>query len=538
MPRMKLCRVAPFICALSALACQPGGGPPKREASAQRPQPARSSGPTERFVSVADLHFDPLADPALLPQLQAAEPSAWRAIFEASRDSEAIGTSDTATSDTGPLPADGADTNFALFDSALRSMQIQHSSEAETEAVFVLVVGDLLTTDLRARFEAATAASESGSESQPDPNTAEAEYRAFVDKATRFVVAELSAAFEGAPIFPVVGEADSYCGAYHLAPAGAYLRDAAATWGPALAGRDSAGNPTQTFAQTFARGGYYEVELPRTAGGRLIVLNSVFFSPEYDPSCPGEPPSTGSVEEPIEGQLEWLSEALRRAREADETVWLAYHLPPGPGLAHAAADPDPNHLALCEPPPPLWNKGLLAAVAALRDEYSDIITASFAAHLHIDGQRLSGLHAGDLALTHLSPALSPRLGNNPGYQVIEFDSGLGTLVDYRTHILDRRADSASETAEPRWQIGPRFSAPAEIERYDADAVQHLLSRASQDEATRATYLRELALGGATKELGLDDWPAYWCAAQGLVGRDFTDCYCADSAPTATSTDGP
>ena len=144
--------------------------------------PAAAEG---RFLALSDIHFDPMADPALVDRLNAAPPEAWAGIFATSADKS--------------LGRYGRDTDWPLFVSALAAMK-----KAAPRPDFVVMAGDFLAHGFRAAFDRAA------------KNHSDAAYRAFVLRTMRFVALQLERSFPKTPILPVLGNNDSYCGDYRL----------------------------------------------------------------------------------------------------------------------------------------------------------------------------------------------------------------------------------------------------------------------------------------------------------------------------------
>jgi hypothetical protein len=86
-----------------------------------------------QIVTVSDLHFNPLSDPSLFPQLVSAAPSQWATIFQSS--SVAFPT------------RGGTDTNYALLMFTLASVQ-QNLSNSPV----VVFTGDLLGHNIPVNF--------------------------------------------------------------------------------------------------------------------------------------------------------------------------------------------------------------------------------------------------------------------------------------------------------------------------------------------------------------------------------------------------
>ena len=88
------------------------------------PALAQVAPPTGRALLISDIHFDPLADPAIIPHLVAAPVEQWSSIFEKSRQKS--------------LSAYGADTNYRLLSSTLAAPAAQVTFD------YVMFTGDAL----------------------------------------------------------------------------------------------------------------------------------------------------------------------------------------------------------------------------------------------------------------------------------------------------------------------------------------------------------------------------------------------------------
>ena len=137
--------------------------------------PAVTRAADAKFLLVSDIHFNPMADPALVSELAAAEPTQWEAILER--------TTPTTFSQY------GSDTNWWLLKSAMRQLPatLRHPT-------LVMVTGDFLAHNFPANYQSAT--------HDTDPN----HYRAFVLKTTKFLALELQRNFPGTKILITPGQ--------------------------------------------------------------------------------------------------------------------------------------------------------------------------------------------------------------------------------------------------------------------------------------------------------------------------------------------
>ncbi|MCA9701193.1 MAG: metallophosphoesterase, partial [Myxococcales bacterium] len=351
--------------------------------SKPRPKPRKA-----HFVSLSDLHFDPFADPELVPQLIAAEPQQWRAIFAGAANRSPSGYHH--------------DSNVYLLDAALKAVADRITTQGPGKPEFAIISGDFLGHHFREQFDELAPEEQRGDE---------AAYRRFAAKAVAFVTAELATTFGDLPVFPALGNNDSFCGDYHLTPGGEFLSTVAPLWQPLIERK----NPAPDFAETFAAGGYYQVPSPSAPGTRIVVLNTNLFSSHYQNTC-AEDDGSG---EAIEAQFEWLSGVLAQARNADERVWLVYHVPPGVDVfatTRATAGECKDKIRS------FWKPGPAAAFLHLLDEHADTIAGNFAGHIHTDDFRLLISEGQPRELIHFTPAISPLFGNNPAFQIFDFES--------------------------------------------------------------------------------------------------------------------
>lgn len=230
------------------------------------------------FISISDIHFNPFlscqtAPCPLIKNLSAAPASQWQAVFI--REGQYR------------FSHYQEDTDYALLQSALSSLQ---ASAAHVHPRFVLILGDFLGHNYQAMYQRY-----SGDQSAQG-------YGDFVDKTIIFLSRELQAAFPGVPIYPVIGNNDSASGDYSEIPSGEFYRATAAAWSPLLDAPNRA-----AFHKTFPYAGYYSVTVPGETRHRIIVLNTVLFSP-YAHSA-----SDAELNTAAETELNWLQSQLEQA---------------------------------------------------------------------------------------------------------------------------------------------------------------------------------------------------------------------------------
>ena len=464
---MRLALAAIVAVALAAAACQP-----------QEAGPPPIAG---RMLVLSDLHFDPMADPKLVDRLAAAEPNQWGAILE--------------TSGTTGLGRYGRDTNWMLLRSALGQ-----AAEALPASTFVLVSGDFLAHDFRREFDAAA-------RDHSDPA-----YRAFLRKTMQFLAQQLRQTFPTAAILPALGNNDEECGDYQLQPGGPFLADTL----PIV--RSLAGN---TVSPSFDRDWRGYGNFSAKAGGvRVLSTNTNFFSIHYRNAC-GSPPDP----DPGRATLAWLETELAAAQQAQEPVWLVYHIPPGiDGYATLREGTCPANIV------PMWGPAYADAFDKLLRRYSSTVVASFAGHTHMDDFRLIGDRQGSYAFALITPAISPIFGQNPAFRTAAFDRA-GGILDQTTYYLTNLTEAAA--APPAWRQEYTFTREWDLPRIDLASLDELYSATAEAPAEQehwhrlfpvssAGYWAPFSSGGDRLAQAVR---AFRCATGNVQVADYRQCYC-------------
>lgn len=400
-----------ILAALPALLLLPAAAPPPS--------------PTGQFLAISDVHFDPFADPAIVPRLIAAEADRWPAIFASSRLTAPVGA--------------GADTNYPLLDSALKAA----ASAAGREGYdFVLLTGDLLRHDFESTF-----AKYGGGD--------KAALGAFTAKTIAFVNREMERRFRGAPLIEALGNNDNDCGDYQPRPGSPLLAATAATL-PAVA------KDPQARAD-FASGGNYIIPHPRSPNHLFLVLDSVFWSPKYRDACGSTGTAAGSA------QLAWLEWQLFRARQRGQTISLVMHIPPGinPHESTAAA------------PVPFWVDAWRDRFLALAAAYAPELRAGYAGHTHMDDFRVLSTPAGPYLAIRVTPSVTPLFGNNPSFSVMRYAIADARPTGYVSYVFQSGA----------WQREYDFAQTYGYADYNAANLTALSAAIRSGGAARASYGR-------------------------------------------------
>jgi hypothetical protein len=447
---------------------------------------------TGRFLLISDIHFDPFYDGTLFHRLEAEPIERWPAILDASRPA-------------GFNPR-GTDSNNALLQGSL-----DDARRRCPDPDFILYPGDFLAHQWQARYDALA------------PRThleAPGPYRDFTTRVIRFLASEFRRRYPRTPILPTLGNDDSYCGDYRITPDGPFLSMFAEAWGPLLGPEGDRGS----FHETFPRGGYYSIPLRRPLRHRLVVLNSVVFSVNYDNSC------GTSARTPALDQLRWLDRTLEQAGAAGESVWLLMHIPPGINSFNSA-----EVVPAGGAPVTFWQPALLSRFLQIIGRHRPALRLAFAGHTHMDDFRVIRSGQAPELLCKIAPAISPIFGNNPGYQVYEYDRTTGAVRDYRTYYLtnldDRTAGPSGAVAPGRWSLEYRFGEAYGAAAFDAPTIVRLAEAMGNDAVLRQRYTQYYGVS-APPEFNDRTFGVYRCAIGNVTPGEFLRCLTGVPKPRA------
>lgn len=433
------------------------------------------------FLLISDVHFDPFFDGALFDRLDAQPVEKWADILEQSKPA-------------GFNPR-GTDSNFALLRSSL-----EEAGRRNPRPDFILYPGDFLAHQWQAKYDRLA-----GKSHIEDPEA----YRAFTSKVVRFLASEFRRAFPQTAVLPTLGNDDSYCGDYMIEPEGPFLAMFADVWAPLLGPEQTRGS----FRESFPVGGYYSMRLPQTRRGRLIVLNSVLFSVNYNDAC-GSKSRTPALD-----QLRWFDETLARAEADGENVWLLMHVPPGINSFNSA-----ENAIRGSPPESFWERELTGRFLQIVDRHLRAIGTAFAGHTHMDDYRVVRLDGEPALLCKIAPAVSPIFGNNPGYQVYQYDREGGTPENFQTYYLtDLESQPKSDPASGgRWALEYDFRNTYGEAAPTARGIERLAAEINSDAATRRSYITYYGVSAAP-EITARTLPVYRCAIANITAPDFLSC---------------
>jgi len=461
--------------------------------------------PANTFLIVSDIHFNPMADPTLVTDLAAADPTQWETILERSKLSR--------------YSQYGQDTNWWLLRSALDQMKATLPHPA-----FIMVPGDLLAHDFPATYVTVT-----------HDNNRE-HYRAFVLKTLDFLALEFRKRFGDTKILVTPGNNDEECGDNSMQAHGKFLNDTAEL------ARETV-EADRGFKKEWKAMGIYNVPHPVVPGVRVISLNTAFFSYRYQPASfsQGCAPVASNADNDL---LAWLASSLAAAKQANEKVWLLFHVPPGidvyatmheyETLAKETSSPDG---AVCQKAVvPMWNPEFTSQFDSLLENYQDTVVASFAGHTHTDDFRLIGEPGSREAFVLINPPISPIDGRNPAFRVVTFNSD-GSLADQSTYYLTNLKYATSKT-KGRWKQEYQFSQEWKAKQLNAASLETIYRQIGSEQKRWERWLKLYNVSSTAAKVPPGQARGPYCAIESLDMEGYKACYCADGLSHSVSAREP
>lgn len=428
------------------------------------------------FLSVSDIHFNPFFDPSLIDTLVKSDVKQWKAIFESSSIKQPNGY--------------GSDVNYPLLKSALEAMK-----QAGQHTHFMVISGDFLGHDFQQNFNKYVP-------EYPDA------LRSFTGKTIYFLAEMFDHYFPKTTVLPVLGNNDSYCGDYMLEPDGPFLKLFAQAWAPLQ--RYRLPSEKRDFIRQFAKGGYYVFPLKDGSGGQLVMLNTVFFSANYSNAC-----GTATAD-PAGEQLSWLTATLKENTRKKKKSWLVYHIPPGINV-HATLH---GYGSCTDNIQLMWKETYNQKFTDLVVRYSSIIRANLAGHTHMDDFRVFYKGSKPVSFIHITPAVSPLFGNNPGFQHIKYNPRNFELINAETHYL-----SINKQAK-QWTPEYNFQKTYHVKSINAMNLNTVRKRIEKDSVYLNKYIALYKVSNPnSNEITLQNWKAFWCGTGNLSSQSFAGCYC-------------
>lgn len=438
---------------------------------------ASCSKENHQLISVSDIHFNPFQDSLTVAKLAKSPSKSWDGIFAQMQNKN--------------LPEYNEECNPVLFDLLLKAM-----SEKKEGISAVLFTGDVLCHDFNDLYKKFTGRDDEKSRD------------AFIYKTMAYVSSKMKHRLDEIPIYFALGNNDSYRGDYALEDEGEFLKSTCDLFYHNWIHRQATGDEYPEFRDSYSQHGYYNVENPILDKGRIIGLNTNFFSVNNSDSIWEKSPA--AVE------LNWLEQQLKRAETNGDKVWLLLHIPPGVNVYSTEHKSKANDLQVYLQWKAPYNQSYLSLVK----RYHRNITASFAGHTHMDDFRLIYDKASDkqeaLDFIHITPSVSPVFGNNPVFQILSIDANTSSLSDAVTFHVDLSAEQATFNEEytytSTYDLAPNVSGLDQV-------YPKFLSNVDYRNIYISYYPSDSKATGINKE-----WQWYWTGIGNLTASDYKQAY--------------
>lgn len=434
------------------------------------------------FLLISDLHFSPFASSDIVKQLNTAPLDDWKAILDTSKKVAFAGY--------------GKDTNYPLLIST-----IETAGSVNIDYDFILFPGDYIAHNFKALYQQQVG----GSATQ---------YATFVENSMRFVKKYLHQTFPKAPLISALGNNDSLCGDYKIAPNSPLLRK--------LAPAGGINSGSSKACRSFSVGGFYTVPHPTILNREIIVLNNIFWSYKYQDACNANGGDPGQV------QIAWLEWVLYRLKQEGKTATILMHVPPGVNSYVTAKMAVPGQPDCKEHIHKFWADKYARSFLKLVRKYHEILANGFVGHTHMDDFR-TVFDANDqpFLFMRISPAVSPVFGNNPAFTLVLYDKITGKLIDYAVYSLTNLTQAGSSEAA-RWTMEYSFGAAYGLSEVTPASMDILANEIEKDSNIRQKYEKYYAV---ETQSDIDtNIKAYQCAQTAINVEDYAACYCKqDSA---------
>lgn len=216
-------------------------------------------------------------------------------------------------------------------------------------------------------------------------------------KCVQFIALLFKEHFPGATIIPAMGNNDTY-GADYILQDPKFFNDFADTWAP---------NLPKSSGDQLKKQGYYSYE---TGNLKLMVMNSASLSfGSHYPQAPA--------------MFSWLQTNL--SDDKTKNVWIVMHIPPGSNVYNGSN---------------FWNAGYTQTFINTVVKYSSKIKLSIASHTHFNDFRVFYNAANNpVSYMRIVPSIGSNHGNNPSFEVAEFNSATCRVIKETNYYLDLAA---------------------------------------------------------------------------------------------------
>jgi hypothetical protein len=319
----------------------------------------------------------------------------------------------------------------------------------------------------------------------------------------QYLAYKLNQATPQIDLYPVLGNNDSYNGNYNTEPQGAFLKDATDIFSTLIKNKNSREN----FIHEFPNAGYYAVTLNQK-NQRLIILNSILFSTLFP---------TSEKQKAAKEQMIWLQNQLSSAKQQQQRVLLAFHIPVGIDVYLATKMRFDIIRYFFHPL--FWQTTYNQQFIALLRSYPTVLAGILSAHIHADSFQLIPDKSHEIIIPNsISPSISPIYGNNPGLKVFSYNNQTFQLTNFKTYYYPLNKPSAT------WQQEYDFNNIYQPGCKRCLLVTGMLNL-KQNNILMNSYKKYYAVGRDTQPITTqsDSTIAYWCGISKTHWESYRTC---------------
>lgn len=224
------------------------------------------------------------------------------------------------------------------------------------------------------------------------------------------------------------------------------------------------------------------------------------------------------------GMLDWLEAELKEAVNAEQSVYLITHIPPGPASCYGCSCSN-GYQGDC------WGSSFMAKFQSLLEKYHSIIRAMFAGHTHSDEFRLfTDRHSGQplfpLFISNSLPPYNP--STNPAVRLFRFDRTSFELSNWQQFWFDLTSANRHAGIINGSVFWDYYDAKARYSLPDLSvaSLKDLVKRFDQDDDLFQAYIQASAVFPAVFDgKCTDEWNPQVYSPQGGGGRCKTGYIC-------------
>lgn len=304
------------------------------------------------------------------------------------------------------------------------------------------------------------------------------------------------------PIIPVFGNNDSDGGDY-VKQSPAFLSAFARSWNLSSIGVDTA-----EFVKT---GGYYATSIKGDNFPNLnfIALNSTLVS---DNSHRYRGKDSLVTYKDGASMLQWLNNTL--SKDSTQKSWIIYHMPPGNDtykiVANQSKPADKRRTDTL-----MWSAGYTTTFDSIMAVNSSHITFGIAGHTHRNSFLVfSNVAGAPVAYTRVVSSVSPNYGNNPSFEVADFDPKTGQVKGEKTYALNiANVKTSTDLAAGTWTDKYSINTVAGLQKVNSNTLYDFAKKHSSDtsmlDSKYIYFYNSGAHSSDQSNLTLNNYPIYF-----------------------------